>query len=70
MQVNRICDDTVAIAYPVHEDLEVDGKPVQLDAFDTSVWKESGNGWTCVLHTESIKGDAYGRDRMPARSNS
>jgi len=70
VQINRISDDVVAIGYAVHEDLEVDGKPVKLDAFDTSVWKQTDNGWTCVLHTESIKGDAYGRDRMQGRSNS
>lgn len=64
VRVNRICDDAVAIAYAVHEDLEVEGKPVKLDAHDTSVWKRTDNGWTCVLHTESIKGDAYGRDRI------
>ena len=69
-RINRLCDDTVTIAYAVHEDLEVDGKPVGLDAFDTSVWKKSDTGWTCVLHTESIKGDAYGRDRMHGRSAS
>jgi hypothetical protein len=63
LQINRLCDDTVAIAYAVHEDVEVDGKPVQLDAFDASVWKKAENGWTCVVHTESIKGDAFGRDR-------
>ena len=65
VRVNHISDDVVAIAYAVHEDLEVDGKPVQLDAHDSSVWKRTDNGWVCVLHTESIKGDAYGRDRNP-----
>jgi hypothetical protein len=69
-RINRLCDDAVAISYGVHEDLEVDGKPVKLDAFDTSVWKKTENGWTCVLHTESIKGDAFGRDRTPGRSAS
>ena len=63
VRINRLCDDAVAISYAVHEDLEVDGKPVKLDAFDASVWKKTDNGWTCVLHTESIKGDAFGRDR-------
>ena len=63
VRINRLCDDTVAISYGVHEDLEVDGKPVKLDAFDMSVWKQAGSGWTCVLHTEAIKGDAFGRDR-------
>src|SRR6266498_1888035 len=54
VHINRVCDDTFAISYGVHEDLEVDGKPVKLDAFDSSVWKKTENGWTCVLHTESI----------------
>jgi len=70
VHVNRISDDVVAISYGVHEDLEVDGKPVKLDAFDSSVWKITENGWVCVLHTESIKGDAYGRDRMQGHSTS
>jgi ketosteroid isomerase-like protein len=70
VHVSHLSDDLVAIAYGVHEDLEVDGKPVKLDASDTSVWKKTDNGWTCVLHTEAITGDPYGRDRNPARSNS
>ena len=69
-RVNRLCDDAVAISYAVHEDLEVDGKPVKLDAFDSSVWQRTDNGWTCVLHTEAIKGDAYGRDRTQGWSAS
>jgi len=70
VQVNHISDDVVAISYGVHEDLDVDGRPVKLDAFDSSVWKQTDNGWVCVLHTESIEGDAYGRDRMQGRSTS
>lgn len=68
--INRFSDDLVAIAYGVHEDLEVDGKPVKLDAFDSSVWKKTENGWVCVLHTESIKGDSFGRDRLQGHSPS
>ena len=63
VRVNHICDDAVAISYAVYEDLDVDGKSVKLDAFDSSVWKRTENGWTCLLHTESLKGDAFGRDR-------
>jgi ketosteroid isomerase-like protein len=70
VRVNRICDDAVTIAYGVHEDLEVDGKPIQVEAFDTSVWKQIGDSWACVLHTESLKGDPYGRDRTPGRFSS
>jgi ketosteroid isomerase-like protein len=70
VHISHLGDDLVAMTYGVHEDLEVDGKPVRLDAFDSSVWKKTENGWTCVLHTESIKGDAYGRDRMQGHSTS
>jgi ketosteroid isomerase-like protein len=65
-RITHLCDGVVAISYGVHEDLEVDGKPVKLDAFDASVWKKTDAGWTCVLHTESIAGDSFGRDRVPA----
>jgi hypothetical protein len=66
-RITHICDDTVAIAYGIHEDLEVDGKPVKLDAHDVSVWKKGDTGWTCVLHTESIAGDPFGRDRVAGK---
>jgi hypothetical protein len=69
-RITRLCDDAVAITYGVHEDLEVDGKAVKLDAFDASVWKKSDTGWTCVLHTESIAGDAFGRDRVAGKQPS
>jgi hypothetical protein len=63
-RITHLCDDVVAIAYGVHEDLVVDDKPVQIDAFDASVWKRTDSGWTNVLHTESIAGDGFGRDRI------
>ena len=66
-RITHLCDDTVAITYGVHEDLVVDGKPVQLDAFDASVWKRTDTGWTNVLHTESIAGDGFGRDRIAGK---
>ena len=66
-RITRLCDDAVAVSYKVHEDLEVDGKPVKLDAYDSSVWKLTDDGWACVLHTESIAGDAFGRDRTSGR---
>jgi len=70
VRINHISDDVVSIAYGVHEDMEMGGKPIRLDAFDISVWKQTGNGWQCVLHTESIKGDPFGRDRMAGHSSS
>jgi uncharacterized protein (TIGR02246 family) len=63
-QVRQIADDVVVVAYPVHEELVVDGKPVTLDAFDATVWvRRADDTWRCALHTESIKGDPFGRDR-------
>jgi hypothetical protein len=69
-KVQHLCDDVVAITYGVHEDLDVEGKPVKVDAYDVSVWKQTGNGWTNVLHTESIKGDPFGRDKLQRGSTS
>lgn len=64
----RPSDDVVAISYRVHEDVEVDGTRIDLDAFDASVWKRTEERWTCVLHTESIAGDPFGRDRTKTDS--
>ena len=62
--VQRLADDTALIAYRVHEDLLVQGEPVSLDAFDATVWQHRNGHWTNVLHTESIAGDSFGRDRV------
>ena len=60
-QVRQIADDVAILAYEVHEDVVVDGKPESLDAFDASVWVRRDGGWRCALHTESLKGDPFGR---------
>lgn len=57
----RLSDDVVALAYKVSEDLTVDGKPVKLEAFDSSVWMKRGEDWVCVVHTEACAGDPFGR---------
>ena len=57
----RLGDDVVALAYKVNEDLTVDGKPVKLEAFDSSVWMKRGDEWVCVVHTEACAGDPFGR---------
>ena len=60
---NSIDEYTAVIAYSVKEDIEVDGKLLMLDANDSSVWSRRNGTWECVLHTEAIKGDPFGRDR-------
>jgi len=62
-QVRLLADDVAAVAYTVHEDLTVDGKPVSLDAADTSIWVRRDGRWLCAVHTESLSGDSFGRDR-------
>jgi uncharacterized protein (TIGR02246 family) len=63
-QVRLLRDDVAIVAYQVHEELTVDGEPVTLDAADASTWVRRNGSWLCALHTESITGDPFGRDRQ------
>ena len=58
--------DRKTLAYKVREKLTVDGKPVTLEASDASTWVRKNGRWVCALHTESVIGDPYGRDRHPS----
>ena len=60
--VRPITDDVALVAYKVKEKLVVDGEPVSMEAYDSSVWVRRNGKWTCGLHTESIAGDPFGRD--------
>jgi len=66
VQVQQLSDDVAIIGYKVHEELTVDGKPVTLDAADASTWVKKDGRRLCALHTESLIGDPYGRDRRTA----
>jgi hypothetical protein len=63
-QIQVLTDDVVVVAYRVEEELVVDGSPLTLKAVDASTWARQGEDWVCALHTESILGDAFGRDRL------
>jgi hypothetical protein len=63
-QVHFLNDDIALVAYPVKERLTVDGKQVNLEANDSSVWVRRDGEWRCAMHTESLAGDPFGRDRM------
>lgn len=63
VRVRLLDADTAILAYRVHEELTVDGEPVTIDAADTSAWVRRDDRWLCALHTESIAGDPFGRDR-------
>jgi len=62
-QVRMLSDDVAVLAYNVHEELTVDGEAVAVDAADASTWVRRDGQWLCALHTESLKGDPFGRDR-------
>lgn len=65
VQVRMLSDDVAIVAYKVTEDLTVEGKPVKLEAADSSTWVRRNGRWVCALHTEAIAGDPFGRDRQP-----
>lgn len=61
--VQMVTDDVAAVAYKVKEKMTVDGKPVTLEAADSSTWVLRDGRWFCAAHTESVAGDPFGRDR-------
>lgn len=70
LQIRQLTDDVALVAYRVYEDLVVDGRPESLEAYDTSVWVRRGDKWLCAMHTETLKGDPFGRthlDRLTGR---
>ena len=62
VEVRQLTDDVAVIVYGVKETMTGEGKPVDLHAFDSSVWVGRGDGWMCAAHTESVAGDGFGRD--------
>jgi uncharacterized protein (TIGR02246 family) len=65
-EVRLLGDDVAVLAYNVREKLTVDGHPVTLEAADASTWVRRNGRWVCALHTESLRGDPFGRDRRAA----
>lgn len=61
--VMRVTDDVATVAYKVTEKLTVDGKPLTMEASDTSTWVRRDGQWLCAAHTEAVSGDPFGRDR-------
>ena len=69
--VRLVGPDLGIVGYKVHQDLTVEGEAVRLDAADTSTWVRRNGRWVCALHTESLLGDPFGRDRTsPGRAAS
>jgi ketosteroid isomerase-like protein len=58
--------DLAIVAYKVREEMTVEGEPLTLEAADASTWIRRDGQWRCALHTESLLGDPFGRDRRPS----
>lgn len=65
-QVLSVTGDVAVVGYKVHEEMEVEGQALSLDAADASTWVRRDGAWVCVVHSESPLGDAFGRDRLKA----
>jgi hypothetical protein len=63
--VQFLNEDIALVAYKVKERLTVEGKPLSLEANDSSVWVRRNGEWLCAMHTESLAGDPFGRDKAP-----
>lgn len=61
--VRFVSDDIAIVAYTVTEQLVVGDRPLEITANDASVWVRRAGAWRCALHTESLAGDPFGRDR-------
>lgn len=46
-------EDVAVATYHVSQSLEMKGKPVEMEAYDSSTWVKLDTGWKCVAHTES-----------------
>ncbi len=66
-QVRFLTDDIAIVAYTVSEELVYEGKPLHLDAHDSSVWVRRDGAWRCALHTETPAGDPFGRSEQQKR---
>jgi uncharacterized protein (TIGR02246 family) len=66
-RVRFIGDDVAIVAYTVDERVVVDGKTLPIKANDATVWERRDGEWRCAMHTESLAGDPYGRDRKSSR---
>ena len=46
-------DDVAVASYHVVQKMELQGKPMHMDVYDTSTWVKIDGHWRCAIHTES-----------------
>ena len=58
--------DVAVISYGLTQEvtLGVGGETVLLESIETSTWVRRRGRWQIALHTDTISGDPYGRDRL------
>jgi hypothetical protein len=66
MQVRFLDANTAITGYHVSEQIVMEGKHLTVEANDASVWVRRNGNWVCALHTESLVGDPFGRDKAKA----
>ena len=50
VQVRLVSEDVAIVAYKVKESLIVEGRPLSLEAADSSTWIRSNGRWLCAHH--------------------
>ena len=53
MDVTFPRDDVAVATYRVSQTVEMEGKPIEMDMFDSSTWIKVDGEWRCAMHTES-----------------
>ncbi|MBT2747678.1 MULTISPECIES: nuclear transport factor 2 family protein [unclassified Lysobacter] len=46
-------DDVAVASYHVNQKMQMNGKPLEMEVYDTSTWVKVDDRWLCVMHTES-----------------
>jgi hypothetical protein len=52
MDVTFPREDVAVASYQVSQKVEMEGKTIEMDVFDTSTWVKIGGDWRCAMHTE------------------
>ena len=63
VKIRQLSDDVAVVAYKVDEKLTLDGKPLELEAIESSTWIRRDGKWRCAQHSEALAGDPFGRDK-------
>ena len=50
LQVDLVKEDVAIVSYRVRESLIVEGRPLGIEAVDTSTWVRSDGRWLCARH--------------------